>query len=86
MFEQQVHMWRWTGNVTHEKLLRPGLELHASWAHDSFDADSNGLYHSYVNTWPTDAVYYNGGESVEEVSEPSCRPHFIILCGRNDAC
>jgi hypothetical protein len=68
MFEQQIHMWRWTGNRSHAKLLRPGLELHANWAHDSFDADGNGLYHSFINTWPTDAVYYNGGESVEETA------------------
>ena len=65
-FVQQIHMWRWTGNATHEKLLRPGLELHAQWAEDCFDDDRNGLYHSYINTWPTDSVYYNGGESVEE--------------------
>ena len=42
-FEQQVHMWRWTGNRTHEGLLRPGRELHATWAQESFDADQNGL-------------------------------------------
>lgn len=23
MFDQQIHMWRWTGNETHEALLRP---------------------------------------------------------------
>jgi hypothetical protein len=56
MFTQQIHMWRWTGNATHEALLRPGLELHAKWARDCFDADRNGLYHSYINTWPTDSV------------------------------
>lgn len=33
MFTQQIHMWRWTGNVTHEKLLRPGLLLHAGNVH-----------------------------------------------------
>ena len=68
MFTQQIHMWRWTGNSTHEKLLRPGLALHAQWAEDCFDDDGNGLYHSYINTWPTDSVYYNGGESVEETA------------------
>ena len=55
MFTQQVHMWRWTGNATHEAILRPGLELHAAWASDCFDDDRNGLYHSYLilaNTCP----------------------------------
>jgi hypothetical protein len=68
MFTQQIHMWKWTGNTTHETLLKPGLELHAQWAEDCFDDDKNGLYHSYINTWPTDSVYYNGGESVEETA------------------
>lgn len=68
MFTQQIHMWRWTGNATHEKLLRRGLLLHGGWAEDCFDADRNGLYHSYINTWPTDSVYYNGGESCEETA------------------
>ena len=59
-------MWRFTGNVTHEKLLRPALELHAEWALDCFDADGDGLYHAYINTWPTDAVQFNGASAPEE--------------------
>lgn len=61
-------MWRWTGNLTHEALLRPALEMHAEWAGDCFDADGNGLYQSYINTWPTDSVWYNGGETAEETA------------------
>ena len=68
MFDQQVHMWRWTGNVTHEAILRPALAMHAEWAANCFDADSNGLYQSYINTWPTDSVWFNGGETAEETS------------------
>jgi hypothetical protein len=68
VFDQQVHMWRWTGNATHEELLRPALAMHAEWAGDCFDADGNGLYQSYINTWPTDSVWYNGGETVEETA------------------
>ena len=59
-------MWRFTGNVTHEKLLRPALELHAEWALECFDADGDGLYHAYINTWPTDAVQFNGAGAPEE--------------------
>ena len=66
-FDQQIHVWRWTGNTTHEALLRPALKLHAQWAADCFDADRNGLYSSYGNTWPTDSQWYNGGETWEEV-------------------
>ena len=59
-------MWRFTGNVSHEKLLRPALELHAEWALDCFDADGDGLYHAYINTWPTDSVQFNGAGAPEE--------------------
>ena len=62
----QVHMWRFTGNVSHEKLLRPALELHAEWALECFDADGDGLYHAYINTWPTDSVQFNGAGAPEE--------------------
>jgi hypothetical protein len=67
-FDQQVHMWRWTGNATHEALLRPALRLHVEWAADCFDADGNGLYSSYTNTWPTDSQFYSGGETWEETA------------------
>jgi len=37
-------------------------------AKDCFDPDDDGLYESYINTLPTDSVWYNGGGSVEESS------------------
>jgi hypothetical protein len=87
----QVHLWRWTGNTTHEALLRPALAAHAEWAGDCFDGDGafcvehdfrrvlltelmlpesagDGLYQSYINTWPTDSQWYNGGATAEETS------------------
>jgi hypothetical protein len=68
MFDQLIHAWRWTGTEDLEKLLRPALELHAEWMKDCFDPDGDGLYESYINTWPSDTVWYNGGGSVEESS------------------
>ncbi len=67
-FDQQIHMWRWTGDASHEALLRPALKLHAEWAADCFDGDGNGLYSSYTNTWPTDSQFYSGGETYEETA------------------
>jgi hypothetical protein len=67
-FDQQLHMIRWTGNTTHEALLFNALKLHVQWAQDSFDSDGNGLFSSYINTWPTDSQFYNGGETYEETS------------------
>ncbi|MFP5205679.1 MAG: DUF4450 domain-containing protein [Acidobacteriota bacterium] len=65
-FDQLVHAWRWTGDPQLESVLRRALELHAERMKDCFDPDGDGLYESYINTWPTDSVWYNGGGSVEE--------------------
>jgi len=65
-FDQLAHAWRWTGDPRLENVLRGALELHAQWMKDCFDPNGDGLYESYLNTWPTDSVWYNGGGSVEE--------------------
>jgi hypothetical protein len=66
MFDQLIHAWRWTGSPELEALLRGALELHTVWMRECFDPDGDGLYESYINSWPTDTVWYNGGGSVEE--------------------
>jgi len=65
-FDQLIHEWRWTADPGLEKILRPALELHLKWEKECFDPDNDGLYESYINTMPTDNVWYNGGGSVEE--------------------
>lgn len=65
-FDQTIHDWRWTADPELEMILRPALELHLEWVKDCFDPDDDGLYESYINTLPTDSVWYNGGGSVEE--------------------
>jgi hypothetical protein len=65
-FDQLIRDWRSTADAEMEKLLRPALELHLQWARECFDPDDDGLYESYINTLPTDSVWYNGGGSVEE--------------------
>lgn len=65
-FDQCCREWRATGDVGFEKHLLPRLELHLQWAKECFDPDDDGLYESYINTWPTDSVWYNGGGTVEE--------------------
>jgi hypothetical protein len=64
-FDQLVHNWRWTSDGELEKSLRPALELHLQWLRECFDPDRDGIYESYINTFPTDSVWYNGGGSVE---------------------
>ena len=64
--EEQVRSWRHTADPKLEAILLPALELHLEWVKDCFDPDSDGLYESYINTWPTDSVGYNGGGTVEE--------------------
>jgi len=65
-FDQTINGWRATAGPEMERLLRPALELHLEWMKDCFDPDDDGLYESYINTLPTDSVWYNGGGSAEE--------------------
>jgi hypothetical protein len=67
-FDQLITEWRFSGDTALEHLLRPALELHLKWESDCFDADGDGLYESYINTWPTDCQWYNGGATVEETA------------------
>jgi hypothetical protein len=67
-FEELVRSWRWTADPELEEILLPALELHLERARECFDPDDDGLYESYLDSWPTDSVWYNGGGSVEESS------------------
>jgi hypothetical protein len=68
MFDEAVRDWRYSGNDDPDYIaqLLTGLELHVDWQKDCFDPDGDGLYESYINTWPSDSVWYGGGGSVEE--------------------
>lgn len=67
-FDQVLHDWRWTADPVLEKVLRPALELHLEWMRDCFDPDGDGVYESYINTWPTDSQWYNGAGTAEETA------------------
>lgn len=65
-FDQLVEEYRWNDDPEFVELLRPALELHLLWIKECFDPDDDGLYESYINTWPTDSQWYNGGGTAEE--------------------
>ncbi len=67
-FDELIHAWRFTGDQELEKLLYPALELHLQWQQECFDPDANGVYESYINTFPSDNVWYNGGETTQETA------------------
>ncbi len=67
-FDQIVEEYRWTADPELIKFLREALELHLIWIRDCFDPDGDGIYESYINTWPTDSQWYNGGGCAEETS------------------
>ena len=67
-FDQLISAWRATADAELETVLRPALDLHLEWLRECFDPDGDGLYESYINTWPTDSVWYNGGGSAEATS------------------
>ncbi len=65
-FDQAIYAWRATADPELEKILRPALELQLEWARDCFDPDGDSVYESYINCWPTDSQWYNGGGTAEE--------------------
>jgi len=67
-FDQIVEEYRWTGNPELVRFFRKALELHLIWIRDCFDPDGDGVYESYINVWPTDSQWYNGGGTAEETS------------------
>ena len=67
-FDQVLHDWRYTADPELERILRPALELHLEWMKDCFDPDDDGVYESYINTWPTDSQWYNGAGTAEETA------------------
>ena len=67
-FDQIVEEYRFTANPDLVKFFREALELHLNWMRDCFDPDGDGVYESYINSWPSDSQWYNGGGSAEETS------------------
>ena len=67
-FDQIIEEYRWTADPELVKFFRQALELHLIWVRDCFDPDGDGVYESYINTWPTDSQWYNGGGTAEETS------------------
>ncbi len=67
-FDQLIHSWRWTNDKNLEKILYPALKLHSEWQQKCFDSNEDGLYESYINSWPTDSVWANGGDCPEETT------------------
>jgi len=67
-FDQLIEGWRRSGDPEIEKILRQGLALHLVWQQECFDPDGDGVYESYINTWPTDSQWYNGGGTAEETA------------------
>lgn len=67
-FDQIIEEYRWTADPELSAFLRQALELHLLWIRDCFDPDGDGVYESYINTWPSDSEWYNGGGSAEETS------------------
>ncbi len=68
LFDQFIEDYRWTSDPELIKVLREALELHLVWIQECFDPDSDGVYESYLNSWPTDSQWYNGGGTAEETS------------------
>lgn len=67
-FDQMIEEYRWTNDPELLSFFREALALHLKWQQECFDSDGDGVYESYINVWPTDSQWYNGGGTAEETS------------------
>lgn len=65
-FDEAVRAWRASADPVLEKALKPMLELHLERCKECFDANGDGIYESYNNTWPSDSIWFNGGGTPEQ--------------------
>lgn len=65
-FDQLIYADNKFNNDKLRKILEDSLPLQAFWQKRCFDPQDSGLYESYINTWPTDTVWNNGGKGCEE--------------------
>ncbi|MEI8235357.1 MAG: DUF4450 domain-containing protein [Verrucomicrobiota bacterium] len=63
-----IEGWRFTADPEMEKVLRPALELHLGYIDRSFDPDGDGTYETFINTYLTDNVWFNGGGTPDETA------------------
>lgn len=55
------YYYHWTGDRALLKELFPTIEKALNWEKREFDADGDGLYENFVNTWISDGHWYSGG-------------------------
>ncbi len=67
-FDMLVHAWRGRAIPNWRRFCRRASSGIRNWQRECFDPDDDGLYESYINTWPTDSVWYAGGAGAEETA------------------
>ncbi len=67
-YDQLIYATQKFDSPVLDNLLKEDLPLHSVWQDECFDPQGSGLYESYINTWPTDSVWCNGGKGVEETA------------------
>lgn len=60
-----LYHYQWTGNLDFAREIFPIIQDALAWEQHTFDADNDGLYENWLNTWISDAHWYNGGACIQ---------------------
>ena len=63
--DQVLHHLAWTGDWNFAREAYPVIKGVLDWEKKWLDADGDGLYENYLNTWGSDAHGYNGGGCIQ---------------------
>ncbi|MFH1008619.1 MAG: hypothetical protein V1800_14155, partial [Candidatus Latescibacterota bacterium] len=63
--DQLFYHDQWTGDLDFMREVFPVIRDALDWERRTFDADDDGLYENWLNTWISDAHWYNGGGCIQ---------------------
>ena len=60
-----LYDWEWTGDLDFMRRVFDQVADKLLWEERCLDADGDGLYENWLNTWISDAHWYNGGGGIQ---------------------
>lgn len=60
-----LYDWEWTGDLAFMERAFDFIADKLLWEERLLDADGDGLYENWLNTWVSDAHWYNGGGCIQ---------------------
>ncbi|MBI4027550.1 MAG: DUF4450 domain-containing protein [Verrucomicrobia bacterium] len=65
LVDHALYDWEWTGDLDFMAGMFDFIADKLLWEERCLDADGDGLYENFLNTWGSDAHWYNGGGCIQ---------------------